>query len=91
MPIGNGDVTSGVWVDGDTGDLRMYISKSDVFDENSQPVKLAILRLCFDDGVADCLSEDVRTVLRVHREASMMESRPKSWTKTCANDSPVLR
>ena len=48
MPIGNGDVTSGVWVDGDTGDLRMYISKSDVFDENSQPVKTGILRLTFD-------------------------------------------
>ena len=48
MPIGNGDVTSGVWVDGDTGDLRMYISKSDVFDENSQPVKTGVLRLTFD-------------------------------------------
>ena len=48
MPIGNGDVTSGVWVDGITGDLRMYISKSDVFDENSQPVKTGVLRLTFD-------------------------------------------
>ena len=48
MPIGNGDITSGVWVDGDTGDLRMYISKSDVFDENSQPVKTGVLRLTFD-------------------------------------------
>jgi hypothetical protein len=48
MPIGNGDVTSSVWVDEDTGDLRLLLSKSDVFDENSQPVKTGVLRLSFD-------------------------------------------
>ena len=48
MPIGNGDVAAGVWVDQDTGDLRMHVSKSDVFDENSQPVKVGVLRLTFD-------------------------------------------
>jgi hypothetical protein len=41
MPIGNGDVTSSVWVDEVTGDLRLLVSKSDVFDENSQPVKVS--------------------------------------------------
>ena len=48
MPIGNGDVTSSVWVDGATGDLRLLVSKSDVFDENSQPVKTGVLRITFD-------------------------------------------
>ena len=48
MPIGNGDASSSVWVDGDTGDLRLLVSKSDVFDENSQPVKTGVLRLAFD-------------------------------------------
>lgn len=48
MPIGNGDITSSVWVDDTTGDLRLLLSKSDVFDENSQPVKTGVLRLHFD-------------------------------------------
>ena len=48
MPIGNGDVTSSVWVEPNTGDLRLLLSKSDVFDENSQPVKTGVLRLSFD-------------------------------------------
>lgn len=43
MPIGNGDVSSGVWVDKSTGDLRFYVSKSDVFDENSQPVWIHVV------------------------------------------------
>lgn len=47
MPIGNGDVAAGVWVEETTGDLRMHVSKSDVFDENSQPVKVGVLRLKF--------------------------------------------
>ena len=48
MPIGNGDVASSVWVDEATGDLRLLVSKSDVFDENSQPVKTGVLRVTFD-------------------------------------------
>jgi len=48
MPIGNGDGTSSVWVDAATGDLRLLLSKSDVFDESGQPVKTGVLRLTFD-------------------------------------------
>ncbi len=47
MPIGNGDMTSSVWVSSLTGDLRLLVAKSDVFDENSQPVKTGALRLSF--------------------------------------------
>ena len=48
MPIGNGDATSSVWVDSDTGDLRLLLTKSDVFDEISQPVHTGVLRIAFD-------------------------------------------
>jgi len=48
MPIGNGDITSSVWVEDTTGDLRLLLSKSDVFDENSQPVKTGVLRFHFE-------------------------------------------
>ena len=48
MPIGNGDIASSVWIDDDSGDMRILLSKSDVFDENSQPVKTGVLRFAFD-------------------------------------------
>eukprot|EP00658_Telonema_sp_P-2_P011199 TRINITY_DN14256_c0_g2_i1.p1 TRINITY_DN14256_c0_g2~~TRINITY_DN14256_c0_g2_i1.p1 ORF type:complete len:882 (+),score=184.58 TRINITY_DN14256_c0_g2_i1:195-2840(+) len=48
MPIGNGDVASSVWVDNTTGDLRLLLTKSDVFDEFGQPVKVGALRFEFD-------------------------------------------
>lgn len=48
MPLGNGDVTASVWVSETTGDLRVLLGKSDVFDENSQPVKVGVLRVSFD-------------------------------------------
>ena len=37
-----------VWVDPATGDLRLVLSKSDAFDENSMKVKTGVLRLSFD-------------------------------------------
>ena len=37
-----------VWVDPNTGDLRLLLRKSDAFDENSQPVTTGALRLRFD-------------------------------------------
>ena len=48
LPLGNGDVAGNVWVDNDTGDLMAYIAKSDAFDQNSQPIKVARLRYTFD-------------------------------------------
>jgi hypothetical protein len=48
LPLGNGDVAANVWVDDATGDLLAYIAKSDAFDQNSQPVKVARLRYTFD-------------------------------------------
>eukprot|EP00040_Diaphanoeca_grandis_P035429 m.222904 g.222904 ORF g.222904 m.222904 type:complete len:925 (-) comp33386_c2_seq2:269-3043(-) len=47
LPIGNGDVAVPVWIDSTTGDLRLLLRKSDVFDENSQPVTTGALRIRF--------------------------------------------
>jgi hypothetical protein len=48
VPIGNGDVACNVWVEDKTGDLLFYLAKSDVFDQNSQLVKVGRVRVAFD-------------------------------------------
>lgn len=48
MPIGNGDITASVWVSAVDGSLRILMGKSDAFDENSQPVKVGVMRVAFD-------------------------------------------
>ena len=48
MPVGNGDIASNVWVEDKTGDLLLYLAKSDAFDQNSQPIKVGRFRLSFD-------------------------------------------
>jgi hypothetical protein len=40
MPFGNGDVSAQAWVERDTGDLLMYLAKSDAFDINAMPIKV---------------------------------------------------
>jgi hypothetical protein len=47
MPLGNGDVSMNVWVDSTSGSLMSYIEKSDAFDANANPVKVARLELAF--------------------------------------------
>lgn len=47
MPLGNGDVTASAWVSSESGDLRILIGKSDIFDQNSQPVKAGVIRVSF--------------------------------------------
>ena len=48
LPLGNGDVAANVWIDSDSGDLLVYIAKSDAFDQNAQPIKVGRLRYSFD-------------------------------------------
>ena len=47
VPLGNGDLSANAWVDQRTGDLLLYLSKSDAFDINAMPIKLARLRMSF--------------------------------------------
>jgi hypothetical protein len=74
MPIGNGDGTSSVWVDAATGDLRLLLSKSDVFDESGQPVKTGVLRMTFDPPLwkgSPVSMYTVRQSIRAHHARRM--------------------
>ncbi len=44
MPLGNGDITSNVWVE-DNGDLMLYIGKSDCWSEATRLLKIGRLRI----------------------------------------------
>lgn len=73
MPLGNGDVGVNAWVE-KSGDLVLYISKTDAWDENGRLCKVGRVRVKFDpplpaaagfrqelklrDGVIDIRSED---------------------------------
>ena len=46
MPIGNGDITSNVWVEAN-GDLVFYLGKSDAWDEVSCLLKVGKVRMSF--------------------------------------------
>ncbi len=77
MPIGNGDVGLNVWVE-PSGDLVMYVAKSDAMSENGEFLKLGRVRVTLDpplpvgpgfeqhlrlgDGVIDVTASDGRTV-----------------------------
>ena len=45
MPIGNGVVGANVWVDEKTGDVLMYVSRTDSFSEASRLLKLGLVRI----------------------------------------------
>lgn len=47
MPIGNGDITSNVWVDAN-GDLMLYIGKSDCWSEATRLLKVGRVRVALD-------------------------------------------
>ena len=48
LPLGNGDVSANAWIERDTGDLLLYLAKSDAFDINALPIKVGRLRFSFD-------------------------------------------
>src|ERR1700685_1924942 len=47
MPIGNGDITANVWVENNSGDLMMYIGKSDTWSEGTRLLKVGRVRTHF--------------------------------------------
>ncbi len=51
MPLGNGDVGINAWVDAN-GDLLLYISKTDAWDENARLCKIGRVRVKFDPPLA---------------------------------------
>lgn len=46
MPVGNGDLTSNVWVE-ENGDIAFYLGKSDAWDEISNLLKIGRVRVSF--------------------------------------------
>ena len=51
LPLGNGDVASNVWIDQTTGTLYIYAAKSDAYDANNNPVKVARLAVLFSPAL----------------------------------------
>lgn len=49
MPLGNGDITSNVWVE-QNGDLMLYIGKSDTWSEATRLLKVGRVRLSFSSN-----------------------------------------
>src|SRR5579863_10205031 len=47
MPLGNGDITANVWVENNSGDLMMYIGKSDAWSEGTRLLKVGRIRTHF--------------------------------------------
>ncbi|GAB4153942.1 MAG: hypothetical protein Fur0037_22660 [Planctomycetota bacterium] len=47
MPIGNGEVGCNAWVDGERGELRLLLSRTDSFSEASRLLKAGLVRLRF--------------------------------------------
>ena len=51
MPLGNGDIGINAWVE-DSGDLVLYVSKTDAWDENARLCKISRVRVKFDPPLA---------------------------------------
>lgn len=49
MPLGNGDITSNVWVE-ENGDLMLYIGKSDTWSEATRLLKVGRVRIKFSSN-----------------------------------------
>ena len=47
LPLGNGDVSAQAWIERASGDLLLYLAKSDAFDISALPIKVGRLRLAF--------------------------------------------
>lgn len=48
MPVGNGRTSANVWVDAATGDVVLNLGLADAFDENSNLLKLGLVRITLD-------------------------------------------
>lgn len=48
MPVGNGRVAANVWVDATSADLMLSVGLADALDENSNLLKLGLVRISLD-------------------------------------------
>lgn len=61
MPLGNGDITANVWVE-KSGDLMMYIGKSDAWSEATRLLKVGRLRISMTPNPFESVSDFSQTL-----------------------------
>ncbi len=92
MPLGNGDIGINAWVE-DSGDLVLYVSKTDAWDENARLCKIGRVRVKFDPPLA--AKDKFRQELKLRDGVIQIESRIQNaecgirlWVDS---DQPVVR
>lgn len=71
MPLGNGDVGINTWVD-KSGDLVLYISKTDAWDENARLCKVGRVRVKFEPALQ--VDKAFRQELKLHNGVIQIDS-----------------
>jgi alpha-L-fucosidase 2 len=72
MPLGNGDVGINAWVE-ETGDLVIYVSKTDAWDENARLCKIGRVRVKFDPPLTP--KDGFRQELKLRDGVILIESK----------------
>jgi hypothetical protein len=78
MPLGNGDIGVNVWVE-PTGDLCLYLAKTDAFDENNRLLKVGKLRFRLPSADLTNFRQELRLATgEVHVSAGPPKNR-RTW------------
>ncbi len=92
MPLGNGDVGINAWVE-ESGELVLYVSKTDAWDENARLCKIGRVRVKFDPPPA--VKDKFRQELKLRDGLIVIESKIRNepfalrlWVDA---DQPVVR
>ena len=91
MPLGNGDVSANAWIERDTGDLLLYLTKSDAFDINALPIKVGRLRLSFEPPLWAPGAKGWSQTLTVANGTVAVQGEGYSVALLIDANSPVLR
>ena len=92
MPLGNGDVGINAWVD-EKGDLVMYVSKTDAWDENARLCKIGRVRVKFDPPLTpkDGFRQELKLRDGVIEITSKIHNQPSKIFLWVDADQPVVR
>ena len=92
MPLGNGDVGINAWVE-ETGDLVMYVSKTDAWDENARLCKIGRLRVTLDPPLTpkNGFRQELKLRDGVIEITSKIQNQPAKISLSVDSDQPVVR